>query len=286
MKRLLIIIILLIPIFECVGLSVRHNEVFAQYNPSNPSEPFAEYKVTVSSDPAEAGYVSGSGKYQEGNYIWISTSQRSIYYKFRYWTLNGVRYSDDTGFYYTVTTERADFVAHYEYDYVYDPSNPSEPNITMKNRLYLKSEPEGCCSFNRSNGEKIEVESYVWLGAYPNQWYEFQGWYQGSMKVSDSQWFNYYMQGDENVTLTAKFKLNYNPSNPDDPSSQGGDIQNIDLGDVNEDGTVDTIDAAIIVEHYLNGTTSELKKAIADVDGDGTIDTVDAAKIIQNYLGK
>lgn len=62
--------------------------------------------------------------------------------------------------------------------------------------------------------------------------------------------------------------------------------QTILLGDVNGDGEVDTVDAVLVVKHFVKGTTSEIPLAVGDVNGDGDIDTVDAVAIIKIYLGK
>ena len=58
------------------------------------------------------------------------------------------------------------------------------------------------------------------------------------------------------------------------------------MGDVDGDGTIDTADAVMIIEHYIKGTTDKLNKATADVDGDGKIDTADAVKVINKYVNK
>ena len=278
MKKLLIIATLLIPIFDCAGLNVWHSEVSAQYNPSNPSEPYSKYKLTVASDPADYGYVSGEGKYMEGTSVYISTSARATDFQFKYWTKNGDWYSDNTSFYYTMTPERVDFVAHYEYV----PVNPSEPALILKNRLYLQSSPDGCCSFNRTSGEKFLVDNYVSVTAYPNQGYVFQGWYESGVKVSDSQSFNYLMQGSKDVTLTARFS--YNPSSPGEPASEGGNIQDKKEGDIDENTVINVTDAVILLNHFIAGTTSELDSSVADVNKDGSVNVSDAVAIIQTYL--
>lgn len=56
------------------------------------------------------------------------------------------------------------------------------------------------------------------------------------------------------------------------------------LGDVNEDGYIDTVDALWILQCYVK--KRELSLDCADVNHDGMIDTVDALKVLQFYVGK
>ena len=179
------------------------------FSPTNPPEPNANFKVTVSSSQ---GYTSGSGLYQQGTQVYISTSSYNENYSFAYWTLDGEKYSEESSFYYTIADRSVSFVAVYEYT----PVNPSEPQATNAYRLYLKSDTPGCCSFNLSSGTKVEAGSSVYIYAYVNQGYDFKGWYKGNEKVSDYLYFDYIMPA-ENTTLTAKFE--YNPSSPSEPES-------------------------------------------------------------------
>ncbi len=61
----------------------------------------------------------------------------------------------------------------------------------------------------------------------------------------------------------------------------------ITLGDVNADGTVDNLDAALVYAAY-NGkqTLSARQQTAADVNGDGKADNLDAALIYALYNGK
>ena len=51
------------------------------YNPSNPPEPSARYKITVSASP-NYGYTSGTGWFDTGSQTWIHTSSYSPDYIF------------------------------------------------------------------------------------------------------------------------------------------------------------------------------------------------------------
>ena len=58
------------------------------------------------------------------------------------------------------------------------------------------------------------------------------------------------------------------------------------LGDVNEDGEIDTQDAGLIISYYYgNIELTEQQMTVADVNGDGEIDTQDAGLIISYYYG-
>ena len=184
------------------------------YNPSNPPEPSARYKITVSASP-NYGYTSGTGWFDTGSQTWISTSSYSPDYVFKYWTKNGAKYTESSSFYYTVETESVNFVAVY----TYEPQSPAEPDGIASYRLYLKSNINGSCSFNRTSGEKIKSGSSVYVSAYPNAGYKFKGWYIDDDKQSDSRDF-YYQMPEKDITLTAHFE--YDPENPDDPQSAAG----------------------------------------------------------------
>lgn len=58
------------------------------------------------------------------------------------------------------------------------------------------------------------------------------------------------------------------------------------LGDVNDDGVIDTQDAIKVTQHYLGKQPSDFDVSAADVNDDGVVDTQDAIKIIRIYLNK
>lgn len=247
------------------------------YNPTNPPEPNANFKVTVTS---AHGYASGSGTYKSGDVAHISTSSYNENYTFAYWTLNDEKYTEEQSFSYTVADSKAHFVAVYDFTPV-DPAEPVAPNTY---RLYLQTDLEGSCSFNRTSGAKAKADSYVKVSATASPGYQFKGWYLNGVKQSDNLTFNYYMTA-ANTTLEARFV--YNPDSPDEPSSddsQSGNISKNKVGDVNGDGEVNTVDAVLLINHYVNGTVSILDKNVADVNNDGEVNTVDVVKLINNYV--
>ena len=56
------------------------------------------------------------------------------------------------------------------------------------------------------------------------------------------------------------------------------------LGDINEDGVVNVMDATMLIGAYLNNTTDQLNASVADVNQDGVINVMDATEIINIYL--
>ena len=256
---------------------------FEPDDPAEPQVPVFYYPLTVACDPDVAGYVSGKGNYAPGTTVTVSTSPKTGY-TFSHWTLNGepLDASDyPASFSYTTVKGKMDFVAHYNLS----PVDPSEPTMDVKSRLYLESEPAGICTFNRTSGAFVAADQYVDLEITGcDQWYEFTGWYNGSTLVSSVQDFNY-LTDFHDVTLTAHFReLPFTPTNPDDPSSAGGDIQTLMTGDANADGSVDVTDAVAVINAYLSGDNSAINVGVADVNHDGVIDITDAVAIINLYL--
>ena len=260
MRRLALLYLWLIPMMVCAQ----------EFNPENPPEPYTYYKVTVTATPF--GYTSGSGMYLSGNVVNVGTSAYSTDYTFSHWNKNGAYYGNTRNFEYTVTGEKVSFEAVYDYT----PVDPAEPQSYNKYRLYLTNNMPEACSFNRTSGEKVEADRYVSISAYSSPDYDFLGWYEGSTLISSSLSFNYLMPYSS-TTLTARFA--YNPVNPDEPTSAGGNIANGLLGDVNGDGVVNLIDAATVISKYLSNDTSALNPAVADMNGDGVINLIDAAAI-------
>ena len=225
------------------------------FDPQNPEEPSAVdvCRIKVSADPAEGAYVSGGGRYiVNGSPVYISTNAcntEDYTYTFKYWTQNGEITSYSQYFYFYPTKGDVEFVAHYEKaEVVFDPSNPAEPsssNIKRKYYLYLISSIEGACSFNVNSGDKIEEGRQFYI--YPNynsNYYHFEGWKVNGQIISIDSYL-YYTMPSANTTLEACFsEIPYDPENPVEPSSQGGNVDNstrriMDFSIGNSSGFVD-----------------------------------------------
>lgn len=253
--------------------------VSAQFNPDNPADPNALFRIELECTPAGVASMSGDGLYQAGENLTINTNSNREDYVFSHWTLNGVKYCDTPTFNYTMTDHAVKFVAHYSYV----PIMPGDPVAENKHHVYLQSEPAGVCSFNRTNGERAELEDWFNLEVFGKQGYRFLGWYEEGAKISESESF-YYLMPNKNVTLTAKFT--YNPFNPDDPFGDGTqeDIDNGRLGDVNGDEVVNVTDAIELINSILANKTSSLNIKLCDMNKDGEVNVTDAIEIINTIL--
>lgn len=256
--------------------------VWGQFNPNNPSEPNMNYKyrIEVSSNYPTQTYCSGKGQYAQGAKVRISTSSRNPSYKFSHWTVNGVEYSTEQSFTFTIGTEHLHFEAHYQYA----PVDPNEPNAKLTNRLYVQSNPSGMASFSCTSGERHLVGSYIQVSAYANQGYIFLGWYEGPVLISTSSSFRYCMP-DRDVTLTARYR--YNPSNPNEPSNPNQEgVHDSSVGDINGDGIVDITDAVLVLNCYLSGDSSSEMIKRCDVNADGTVDMSDAVQVLNKFMNE
>ena len=253
-----------------------------EYNPVNPPDPMAKFRLTVSVSPAEAGYASGGGLYQSGTSVSVSTSARQNY-EFLYWMCDGVQVSDIMSFRYTMPNKHVSLVAVYGYN----PVNPADPVTQNKYKLYLETNLEGSCTFNIVSGSKQSANQSIRVIAQNiSQGYKFQGWYSGDTKLSNSTSF-YYRMPYQDITLTAHFV--YDPDSPDDPDSNEGQTS-VDVnkpGDVNGDGFVTIEDAKMVMNYYLasdKGTVQGFNLSVADVNGDGSVTMTDANMIVSMCL--
>lgn len=248
------------------------------FNPTNPPEPDARYKLTVNVSPEGVGKASGTGRYASGTRVYVNTSASDTDYAFKRWEKNGQTISTSRSFYYTTGTEDETLTAVYEY-VIFNPDSPAEPSEGYKWHLYLDCDPAEGCSFNLNNGSRhLEGESFNVI-AYPSQGFVFDGWFDGETKISDSLTLPYKMPG-RNAALTARFT--FLPDSPDEP--QGGNQSNVDntvKGDVNGDGIVNVTDATTVIAHYLAEQPYNRKY---DINGDGIINVTDATIIISIFL--
>lgn len=194
------------------------------YDPSNPSEPTTpvfkdESQIDFAINPADAGYFSGNynGIYEIGTgHSFTVYSNRG--YRFVNWTRNGEVVGTLTTLDYTVPKGDHTLVANFEYD----PSNPDEPGEQhFYRKLNLVSNMEGAATLHGA-GEYLDGTSHnVYM--YINKYYTFVNWTdQDGAIVSTSADFNYTMP-NRNVTLTANFTYNFDPSNPDEPGTPNPD---------------------------------------------------------------
>lgn len=249
------------------------------FNPTLPGEPNAKYKVTVGISHSTAGTVTGGGSFSSGDEITIRrndasvSSSSAVFYKFKYWTLNGEEYTPaakTSSFRYTVGTENANFMAVYEEE---DPDN-----VTSK--VFLVADPADACTFNTTSGNRYLEDNDVYL--YYNvssSAFKFVGWYEGENRITPNRTFNYHV-GENDATLTARFT--YEPVIPGEPVGSQDDVDNGMKGDVNDDRVVDVQDVVACVNVVLTGTDN--KKS--DVNKDGVTDVQDVVSLVNIVLNK
>lgn len=200
-----------------------------KYNPNSPSEPtepdLPVYSTLhLSASPSAGGYfnISSGNKYEVGAVISLRAYNNSNF-SFKNWTENGEVISTSSSFQYIMKEGNPKLVANF----AYTPGNPAEPSeAQLYRKLWIDSNPSGGGYFNVSSGNEYQEGSTVYLRAYANQWYTFQNWTVGDSVISTSSSFNYVMPA-KNITLTANYSYNYDPSNPNEPNKPTTEQVNI-----------------------------------------------------------
>ena len=276
MKRILSIALALL---ATIAVSAQNGTL----DPTNPPEPAVKYRLTVSAEPVGSATTSGSGQYEEGTKVTVKATAKTNY-KFKHWKVDGVQISQTkTSFTVTMPANDVSYVAVYEYvepqDQEYNPTNPAEPQVTEeKYALYLKADPAGSCTFNRTSGTKEKEGTKLTVKATPATGYVFQGWYDElNTLLSSTASFSYTMPG-EATTLTAR--MVYSPGNPGEPSgSQDGVDNDIMPGDVNGDDQLTDTDREMMVQYLMGNEPMGFNCVAADYDGNGQVDLGDAVAI-------
>ena len=261
-------------------------------NPVNPPEPQLNYRLTVKAQPPEAATMSGGGEYAEGTQVTLQ-ARPTTNSELRYWLCNGEQL-DQTTTSFRIVMPANDVAYTAVFEYVepakppFDPSNPSEPQvIALEYPLYLKAEPAGAGTFNRTSGAKAKEGTTVSLRATPTTGYQFVGWYnEDGSSLSTTAQFSYTMPAKA-TTLMAQFI--YCPGNPSEPTGNQDDVDITDpgnseideqlKGDVNGDFVIDVADIASVIDVMAAGS-ADAPPASADVNGDGVVDVADIAAII------
>ena len=255
MKRLLSIIGLLL---TTVFASAQTDD----FNPSNPPEPSATYKVKVAVLPEEAATTSGTGEYAEGASVSVRASAKSNYV-FKHWLQNGETISQtSTSFTLTMPAYDVELVAVFEYqEPIFDPRNPDEPQFVEQSyKLYFVADPADGGSFNYSNGTSVKEGSEVSLRANPATGYQFVAWLDSEgNQLATTSTMNYTMPRHD-VTLTAHFE--YNPSNPNEPSEPSGGQESVDNTEQTEVfiAFADTKTKALCVQNWDDNNDGELSE--------------------------
>ena len=186
------------------------------FNPASPSEPGPPTiysRIVLLRNIDDAGSVSGGGRYAVGSTVTVYAYVNSSY-TFRNWTdTKGNILSTSTSFGFVNTESTDTLIANYAF-VPGSPTEPSEPSTTLYYRLGLKA-TQGC---SVSGGGRYLAGKSVYVSAYVESGYSFQGWTNSKgEKVSGSTSFSYTMPVDGD-TLTAQCVFNPgSPAEPNDP---------------------------------------------------------------------
>lgn len=214
------------------------------FNPSSPPEPGQPpMRLEVAVTPSGAGSVSGSGLYAEGSQVALR-AYTNTGFRFVNWTdKNGEEISTSASFTYTKGAGHERLTANY----VFDPSNPSEPDdpaTIMYYQLQLNATDGGTVS----GGGRYLAGQQVTLRAYPNSLFDFVGWYDTSTGEQLSTSSNYaYTTTAKHKVLEARFV--FNPSNPSEPSEPV--LKRTVTVTATEGGTVNTSSQYVLIGNTM-----------------------------------
>lgn len=186
------------------------------FNPTNPAEPgVAPRKLTLKAMPAEGGTVYGSGRYAPETSVGVRVSPAAGYV-FEKWTdEEGNTVSSAGSFNFKKGEGDETLTAHFKIFFnPSSPSEPQEPSLIQYFRLTLAAGKGGSVS----GGGKYQAGQKVNISASCETDYVIDCWTNSAGDtVSTSRSFSYTTTA-ANETLTAHFKIVFNPSNPSEPT--------------------------------------------------------------------
>jgi len=171
------------------------------FNPNNPPEPTSVFALTLDSDPAQVGVVTGGGNYHTGDRVLITATSNGPYV-FVAWMEGTTVVSNTSDFYFTIPDRNVRLTAHFEYRLMY--------------QLTLVTDPAGVGTVQGSG--HYQSGSSASLSTDNPSGYSFKGWWENDTLLNEQSTFQYLMP-NRSVQLTAKFE--YTPSNPSEPIKQG-----------------------------------------------------------------
>lgn len=189
-----------------------------RYDPSNPAEPSkpeeVEYaQVSVSVTPADAGSVSGAGKYVVGTTVRLQAYNKTGF-RFKNWTLGGEEISTSATIQYVVKEGENILNANF----VYDPSNPAEPTAPQKNsRLTINVNPKEGGYTNPASGNSYNPGESVNVKATAHSRYSFRNWTDPDNNILSTEREFKFQMPDGNATIIANF--DYTPDSPSEPGN-------------------------------------------------------------------
>ena len=170
-----------------------------EFNPPNPPEPNVRTRVYLSAYPTDIKptLTPANGTHAIGASLNLKAGTVTNY-TFKYWTLNGIKYSTNNPLTYVVGDTVAYFVAHYEpYPYVNISVSPTNAGTVSSGGQY-----------------KPGTRKYISTSAKSN--YTFQHWTLNGVVYSTAKYF-YYTVGDSTANFVAVYKSDIPEPDPDAP---------------------------------------------------------------------
>ena len=247
-----------------------------------------QYALTFSAEPCEgeqagtikltlpetkSGITNETFCYESGTKLKF-TAEANNGYKFDHWVINNEEYTTET-----VTKNMLREAMSVQVFF-----KPYNGRISIdETELSRVETPEGF-----ENGKEYPVGTELTFTAQNNENSLFDHW----VKVTGSKTTELYTNS---ITLTVTdIPVMLYPVFSD-TSHEIPHVEDIlakygyDLGDVNNDGQINSVDASSILAYYAkistnqDGGYSDVQKAAADVNNDGSVNSVDASKILAYY---
>lgn len=168
-------------------------------------EEIPRYVITVEASPPEWGTVSGGDIYQEGTTATVIATPNPGYY-FSRWTENGSQVSTSANYSFTVTRDR-----HLVAEFVEPVTVRAYSNNSSRGQVSIQH-PGGTTAQGPDVTVSVAPGSSVTLRAHATSGNAFDGWYEGSSRVSTS--VNYSVTISSNRTFEARFSESKGTSCP------------------------------------------------------------------------
>ena len=147
-----------------------------------------KYQVVLSTDPEDAGVVTGDGMYDSGANI-IITATANAGYQFINWIENGVSVSSQARYAFQISGPR-NLIAHFT-------------SITPKYTVEVSTKPVGAGTV--SGAGMYDSGAYVTTTAIANSGYQFVNWTENGTSVSSLAQYSFHISGPR--TLVANFVM-------------------------------------------------------------------------------
>ena len=200
---------------EYTFIITNHRDLVANFK-------LADYDVTVSVSPEDAGVVTGTGNYTHGDEVTV-TATPNFGYKFVSWTEDDNVVSEELEYVFTITSNR-NLVANFEL-------------LTYEVAISLNIENAGVVlgAGNYTHGDNVTVT------ATPNENYKFVNWTENDILVSEEQTYVFEITGDRNLVanfistenveniFADSFKVYPNPANRNNEINLGMSFDRVEV---------------------------------------------------------